>query len=84
MGRRHPTQPADGLRVQRGQRVEMVFLWPDEMFTIADAVIRLIGAVLGDQHDEWATTPRRYLSEASMAQLTPPRNPATDQPQLGG
>jgi integrase len=30
--------PADGLRVQRGERVEMVFLSPDEVFTLADAV----------------------------------------------
>jgi putative transposase len=28
--------------------------------------------VLIEAHDEWQVTDRRYLSEASMAQLTPP------------
>jgi putative transposase len=57
-------QPA-GTRQQGDQtQVPRVGIFPNDR-----AVIRLVGAVLADIHDEWQSSDRRYLSEASMALL---------------
>ncbi len=58
------TNPLERLNkeIKRRSRVVGIFL-------NAAAVIRLIGAVLIDIHDEWIAGDRRYLSEASVAKL---------------
>jgi putative transposase len=39
------------------------------VFPNPPALLRLSGAILAEQHDEWQISDHRYLSEASMAAL---------------
>ena len=42
----------------------MVGIFPND-----DAIVRLVGAVLMEQHDEWATQTRRFITLESLAAL---------------
>jgi putative transposase len=61
------TNPLERLNKEVKRRTNVGGIFPDD-----NALPRLAACALIEARDEWQVSDRRYLSEASMAQLTRP------------
>jgi putative transposase len=73
------TNPLERLHREIKRRTDVVGVFPNDQ-----AIDRLVTAVIVEQHDEWAVSERRYLSETSMARLRQHTPPALTTPARRG
>ncbi|MBV5262893.1 IS256 family transposase [Pinisolibacter aquiterrae] len=60
----HSTNPLERLNGDIKRRTEVVGIFPNE-----DAIVRLVGAILLEQNDEWAVQRSRYMTLETIAAI---------------
>ena len=71
----HSTNPIERLNGEIKRRTDVVGIFPND-----DSIIRLVGAILLEQNDEWAVQRARYMTLESIAPLSD--NPVVGLPAL--
>jgi transposase-like protein len=71
----HSTNPIERVNGEIKRRTEVVGIFPNE-----DAIVRLVGAILLEQNDEWAVQRGRYMTLETIAPLSD--DPAVSLPAI--
>jgi putative transposase len=73
----HSTNPIERLNGEIKRRTDVVGIFPNE-----EAVVRLVGAILIEQNDEWAVQRARYMTLETIAPLSD--DPTVSLPAVAG